>query len=219
MNPHRGDVALHAGDKAYTLRYSHLALVKLEQKLDKGLVQIAAEMSRTVDMRLRTVVVLLWAGLQKHHPEVTEEDAAEILDEIDGGAASAMGAIDAAFSKRGAAPGRRVQTLPRGREWSWDDLVIEYASYGFDPETFWDITPRELKLLSEATARRFEREHNARAWLAWHIAALQRMKKLPDLKRMTMKNTSRPRQTWRQQLAIMTEWAAKHNLREAADGG
>jgi hypothetical protein len=37
------------------------------------------------------------------------------------------------------------------------------------------------------------------------------MKKMPDIKRMMLANTSRPRQTWRQQLAIMTEWANRRN--------
>jgi hypothetical protein len=66
-------------------------------------------------------------------------------------------------------------------------------------------------LLIEAAAKKFEREHNARVWLAWHIASLQRMKKLPDIKRMYLNNTSRPQQTWRQQLSVFSEWVAKHN--------
>ena len=32
-----------------------------------------------------------------------------------------------------------------------------------------------------ARAKALEREHNERAWLAWHIAALTRAKKLPKL--------------------------------------
>jgi hypothetical protein len=69
--------------------------------------------------------------------------------------------------------------------------------------------------LIEAAARRWEREHNARVWLAWHVAALSRVKKMPDLKRMLKTNTSKPRQTWRQQMAIMGEWSAKHNAKVA----
>jgi hypothetical protein len=68
-----------------------------------------------------------------------------------------------------------------------------------------------LKLLIEAAAKKFEREHNARVWLAWHIAALQRMKKMPDIKRMMLNNAAHPRQTWQQQLMIMSEWAARRN--------
>lgn len=71
-----------------------------------------------------------------------------------------------------------------------------------------------MKLLIEAAAKRFEREHNARVWLAWHIAAMQRMKKMPDIKKMFLNNASRPRQSWQQQLQIMTKWAAQHNAYE-----
>jgi hypothetical protein len=50
------------------------------------------------------------------------------------------------------------------------------------------------------------------------------MKKLPDLKRMFLNNTSKPRQTWRQQLAIFTEWANRRNAilekqKAISDGG
>jgi hypothetical protein len=71
-----------------------------------------------------------------------------------------------------------------------------------------------LKLLQEAAAKRFEREHNARIWHAWHVVAFQRMKKMPPLKTLFVKETSKPRQTWRQQLEVMKSWAAKHNARE-----
>ena len=77
------------------------------------------------------------------------------------------------------------------------------------------MTPRELKLLHEAAAKKNEREHNARVWLAWHTAAFQRMKKMPDLKKMYLNNTSKKRQTWREQLAVFSEWAARHNRLEA----
>jgi hypothetical protein len=30
--------------------------------------------------------------------------------------------------------------------------------------------------------KRIEREHQERAWLAWHVAALERQKTLPDFK-------------------------------------
>jgi hypothetical protein len=33
----------------------------------------------------------------------------------------------------------------------------------------------------DARAKALEREHNDRAWLAWHVAALQRTRKLPKL--------------------------------------
>ena len=49
---------------------------------------------------------------------------------------------------------------------------------------FWALTPRETFMVLEAAARRFEREHRRDAWIAWHVAALSRAKKLPPLQRL-----------------------------------
>lgn len=45
--------------------------------------------------------------------------------------------------------------------------------------------------------------------LAWHIAALQRTKKLPKLQTLLAKKSAlkaRRRQTWQEQLAVMDLW-------------
>lgn len=120
MNPHKGDVSLQVGDKIYVLRYSHLALVQLENSLNKSLMQIMGEMGKPESMRLGTIVSLLWAGLQKHQSGTTLEQAADILDEIDGGVATAMVSIDAAFAKAfGASPGTKgTNPTPRGENGS-----------------------------------------------------------------------------------------------------
>lgn len=47
-------------------------------------------------------------------------------------------------------------------------------------------------------AKRFEHEHKARVWLAWHTAALSRIKKLPDLSRMMGGKAAPRRQTPKQ---------------------
>lgn len=51
-------------------------------------------------------------------------------------------------------------------------------------ETFWSLTPRETWMMMEAQAWRAEQEQRGRAWLAWHTAALARMKRLPPLARL-----------------------------------
>ncbi len=114
INPHK-DVSFEAAGKTYTLRYSHLALVKLENKLNKGLVQILGDMSKPQNLRLGTIVALLWAGLQKHHPEVSEDAAADLLDDIEGGTQGAMTMIDAAFSKAFSATPGTKGTNPQQR--------------------------------------------------------------------------------------------------------
>lgn len=55
---------------------------------------------------------------------------------------------------------------------------------------------------------RLLREHNERAWLAWHVAALSRAKKMPKLKTMMSKAASRRTQTWQEQMAVMDAWVA-----------
>jgi hypothetical protein len=46
------------------------------------------------------------------------------------------------------------------------------------------MTPVETLMALEAAAKRAEMEQQRLAWLAWHIAALQRTKRIPDLNRL-----------------------------------
>jgi hypothetical protein len=54
----------------------------------------------------------------------------------------------------------------------------------------------------EASGRRLEREHNARAWLAWNVAALMRAKRLPTLKSLMVKRRRREQQAWEDQIKM-----------------
>lgn len=98
-NPHKGDVGLEVGGRSYTLRYSHLALVKLEKQLDRPMARLLRDFEDHQNMRIGTIVALLWAGLQKHHPEITFEAAADLLDDIEGGAVGAMNVMGEALHK------------------------------------------------------------------------------------------------------------------------
>ena len=55
----------------------------------------------------------------------------------------------------------------------------------------------------------FEREQQGRAWLAWHVAALPRMKKFPDLEKMMGVKRQAKRQTVAEMEAIFAAWAAR----------
>lgn len=113
MNPHKGDVLLSVGDKQFTLRYSHLALVKLENIMNKSVPDVLQELQATGGgVRIGTVVALLWAGLQKHHPRLSYEDAADLLDDIEGGAPGAMVVIGIAFEKAFATSGTKGTNPP-----------------------------------------------------------------------------------------------------------
>lgn len=76
-NPARGEVALAVADTEYTLKFSTNAICELEDRLDKGLNVIVANMER-----LTTVRALLWAGLRAKHPDVTITQAGEMIDRI-----------------------------------------------------------------------------------------------------------------------------------------
>jgi hypothetical protein len=59
-----------------------------------------------------------------------------------------------------------------------------YVSYGLDADSFWRITPREMAARIDGARRRLSSEQDGRAWLSWHIAALSRAEKLPELSEM-----------------------------------
>lgn len=66
-----------------------------------------------------------------------------------------------------------------------------------------------MALVFAGAADRLAREHQARMSLAWHTAALPRLKKFPDLNSlMGVKRTAR-RQTASEMDAIFKAWAAR----------
>lgn len=113
MNPHRGDVELPVGGKLYTLRYGHASIYALERKTGKSIMQIMREMDNADEMRIGNVIELLWAGLQKHHPEITMDDVCDLLDQVEGGSMSVVGIIGDAFQKAFNAPGTKGTNPPQ----------------------------------------------------------------------------------------------------------
>lgn len=53
---------------------------------------------------------------------------------------------------------------------------------GGTAEEFWGMTPRETAMMCDAATWRMERERWRDGALAWHVAALQRRKRLPSLR-------------------------------------
>jgi hypothetical protein len=117
MNPHQGDVTLEVAGKQYVLRYSHRSLVLLEDKLDKGLMQIMRDIdgwkTHPENMRLGTIAAMLWAGLQKHHPDMTLDDATDLLDEVEGGTVKIIDVIGEGFQRGFSAPGTKGTNPPQ----------------------------------------------------------------------------------------------------------
>lgn len=74
---------------------------------------------------------------------------------------------------------------------------------------FWRLTLREIAVILKGFSVRLEREHNDRAWLAWHVAALPRAKKFPALKDMQTKQPRKVRRkTPEEMLSIAHMWSA-----------
>jgi hypothetical protein len=68
-----------------------------------------------------------------------------------------------------------------------------------------------MSLLVEGKRRAAENDHHDRAWLAWHIAALQRAKTMPALKDVTgpRRSAKQKRQMTADQMLTMAHmWAA-----------
>lgn len=70
-NRERGEVELAPG---YVLRYTTNALVKLEDALGRSITQMGDGM--------REARALVWAGLLHAHPDLTLEQAGEIMDQV-----------------------------------------------------------------------------------------------------------------------------------------
>ncbi len=63
-------------------------------------------------------------------------------------------------------------------------LLVEALKAGLGVLEFWALTPRETTMAIEAAQWRMDLAHRARMSLAWHTAALTRVKKLPPLARL-----------------------------------
>jgi hypothetical protein len=88
---------------------------------------------------------------------------------------------------------------------------MDWQALGLSEDDFWRRTPRQIMRTFEAYVRKQQREHNERMSLAWHIAALPRMKTFPSSPQKLFVKIKdprrRPRQTPEQMLAIAKQWA------------
>lgn len=75
---------------------------------------------------------------------------------------------------------------------------------------------RTVALALDAKAAALRHEHNARAVLAWNIAALSRAKRLPDVKTLFARERT-PRQTAAEAEALMKQWYAAQERRRTAE--
>ena len=84
--------------------------------------------------------------------------------------------------------------------------MSQWVSLGFDLESFWDQTARTIQIAYEGAIERRRLEHNDRAWLAWHVAAMSRGKRLPALRTLMQKR----RPTVEETTAGLAAWVLRH---------
>jgi hypothetical protein len=86
------------------------------------------------------------------------------------------------------------------------------------PDRFWEITLREAEAEMDAANWRFNeaaiKDHNDRAWLAYHVAALQKIDgkkvKFPSLASMMISsNKKQVKRTWQESHAEAIAWSMK----------
>ncbi len=74
-NPHRGDTQIEVGQETYTLCYDLNACALIMEKLGLSSFEQLAEMGQAKGgMGLSEIRYLLWAGTQRHHPELSENE-------------------------------------------------------------------------------------------------------------------------------------------------
>lgn len=63
--------------------------------------------------------------------------------------------------------------------------------------------------IAAGARRRRDAEHNERVWAVWHIAALQRVRRLPQLKSLMIEPDQHMKRahTWQQQFAVLRQMA------------
>lgn len=77
--PNRQDIPLTVGDKTYQLRFSVIAMSALQDRW--GLDNDKEVVAKIQKGNLKDVVTVLWACMQTHHPELTEQFVMGMLDD------------------------------------------------------------------------------------------------------------------------------------------
>jgi hypothetical protein len=99
-----GGVPFDAAGEAYVLRFSVSALMTLEDKFDKSTQEVLAMMEGG---RVKTMRTIFWAGLRDFTPDITEDQAGEVMTAIGIEEASAL--LTRAMVKAFPSAGRAVE--------------------------------------------------------------------------------------------------------------
>lgn len=89
-------------------------------------------------------------------------------------------------------------------------MLESYVSAGLPPGRFWKITPRLYLAEMRGVSARLDREHNERAWAAWHAAYLPMAKRAVPLSDLTVGQRKKPPRSWEEQLSAWEAYAARN---------
>lgn len=102
MNPYAGEFELKAGEKSYTLAFSHKAMAQLEGEMNLTAQQILEQVPK-LDVIIKLLVVML-----KRHHDMTYDEAAELMDLV--GTEAATKVITAAVNRGFTGPSQKKET-------------------------------------------------------------------------------------------------------------
>lgn len=94
-NPVKGEVAFEADDKSYTLVFDFNAICELEDEFDTEIEKIG----EVIGSRASAIRRVIRVGLSRHHPDIDERQAGDIITAIGPSEAGALitKAFQAAF--------------------------------------------------------------------------------------------------------------------------
>lgn len=78
-NPLKGEVDMQVGEATYTLALTIHEIIKIEDLLDIGILEIQEWFNDRSKIRAGNMRAMLWAALQRNHPEITLEAATDIM--------------------------------------------------------------------------------------------------------------------------------------------
>ncbi|KFB10332.1 hypothetical protein [Nitratireductor basaltis] len=81
-NAERGAVALEAGGKVYSLRFSTNAICEVEDHFGKPIMKIVEDLQDETNVSMKMVRALVWGALLEEHPAIQPSQAGYLLDEV-----------------------------------------------------------------------------------------------------------------------------------------
>jgi len=97
---HRADVPVEVEGQTYTLCYDLNACALVMDRLGVKSFKQLSDGVEFADLGLRDFIYILWAGLQRHHPDLTERDVGAMDWDLESAAESVVTAFEKALVRK-----------------------------------------------------------------------------------------------------------------------